>query len=151
MAITRFEPFSLIQQFQNEMNKLFQNPLSEGLRDGSNVATSQWLPLVDIKEEADKFVVIADIPGVKIEDVEVSMERNILTLKGSRNFETKEETGTFVRIERNSGTFYRQFTLPDTADTNSISAKYTDGVLMVEIKKCEGNKSRKIEIKKTSH
>lgn len=146
MAIMRFEPLSMLQQMQNEMSRLLEHGLTSSNRDSSLGATSQWVPSVDIKEEKDKYLVLADLPGVKPENIDVSMEHNILTLKGSRANETKEEKDNYVRIERMSGTFYRQFTLPDTADTDKIQAKFNNGVLEISIPKREIAKNKKVQV-----
>ena len=88
-----------------------------------SIATAEWAPAVDIKEEADKFVIYADIPGVKPENIEVSMEAGVLTVKGEKESETKTEKEGYKRVERTSGSFYRRFSLPDSADGDAINAK----------------------------
>lgn len=146
MAIVRFTPMSLVQQVQNEMNRIFEQNLSSGFPDASHSATSQWIPSVDIKEEKDHFLVLADLPGLQLSDIEMSCDHQTLTLQGTRTVENKEEKQSFVRVERSSGSFYRQFTFPDTANMAQIQAKYKNGVLEVHIPKKETQKARKIEI-----
>ncbi|MDH5190847.1 MAG: Hsp20/alpha crystallin family protein, partial [Gammaproteobacteria bacterium] len=111
-----------------------------------NVVTSDWAPAVDIKEEADRFVIHADIPGVDSKDIDIHMEDGILTIKGERESEKKEERDGYKRIERAFGTFYRRFSLPDTANPEKISAKNKNGVLEISIAKQEKGLARKIEI-----
>jgi HSP20 family protein len=114
--------------------------------EGSSVATSDWVPAVDIKEEKDSFVIIADIPGVDPKDIEVHMENGMLTIKGEKESEKKEEREGYKRVERSYGSFYRRFSLPDTADAEKISAKSNNGVLEVTIGKQEQVQPRKISV-----
>ena len=114
--------------------------------DSSYIETSTWSPLVDIKEEIDCFLVIADIPGVKKEDISISLEQHVLSLKGERQFEKTEQHHGYTRRERTQGQFYRRFSLPQTADDAKITARYTHGVLEIKIPKKEVAAEKKIEI-----
>lgn len=114
--------------------------------DSSCIETSTWSPLVDIKEEKDCFLVIADIPGVKREDISISLEQHVLTLKGERQFEKTEQHQGYTRRERSQGQFYRRFSLPQTADDAKITARYANGVLEIKIPKKEAAAEKKIEI-----
>lgn len=138
---------NLINQIQNEMNKVFDRNLNMNETDSSTIATSQWRPAVDIKEETNCFKLIADIPGVDPNNIEVSMENGILTIKGERAINKEEQGENYSRIERVSGMFYRRFSLPDSADSEKISAKGKHGVLEITIPKKEKNQPRKIDIK----
>jgi HSP20 family protein len=104
------------------------------------------MPAVDVREEDDRFVLSADIPGVERKDVEVTMEDGVLTIKGERHAETEEKREGFHRRERVHGTFLRQFTLPDTVDADSISATVKEGVLHIEIPKQAKPEPRKITV-----
>ncbi len=104
------------------------------------------MPAVDIKEEADRFVVKADLPGVASKDVDVSMENGMLAIKGERKTETKDEREDYKRVERSYGSFYRRFSLPNTANADKITAKLQNGVLEVVIAKKEGVQPRKISV-----
>jgi len=110
------------------------------------VATAEWAPAVDIKEEVDKFVIHADIPGVKPEDIEVSMEAGVLTVKGEKESEAKTEIEGYKRVERTYGSFYRRFSLPDTTDGDAINAKCKHGVLEITIPKREAVKPKRISV-----
>jgi HSP20 family protein len=114
--------------------------------DSSYIETSTWSPLVDIKEEKNCFLVIADVPGVKKEDIDISLENHVLTLKGERQFEQTEQHQGYTRRERTQGQFYRRFSLPQTADDAKITARYTHGVLEIRIPKREAATEKKIEI-----
>lgn len=145
--ISRYEPWSRLNQLFKEMERSLEPraSLSPG-EDTSTIATVDWIPAVDIKEEKDSFVLLADIPGVDPKDIDVSMENGVLTIKGERKFETEQEREDYKRIERARGTFYRRFSLPDTADAEKISAKGKNGVLEIVIPKHERTKPRKISV-----
>ena len=143
MNLARYEP-DLWSRMQQQLNELLRaTPDFEA----SNVATSSWMPLVDIKEEPDRFLIKADIPGVKPEDIEVTMENGALTIRGERSAEKEEKKESYHRIERSRGSFYRRFAMPDSADADHIKAQGKDGVLEIEIPKRAVLKARKIEVK----
>ncbi len=147
MTIVRYEPYSMIRQFQNEVNSLFcDDPVKTGALDRSTVSTSQWTPAVDIKEEDERYLITADIPGVKPGEIELTMEQGVLTIKGERKDETETKAEGYRRVERVYGSFYRRFNLPDTADSESISATTRHGVLEVSIPKKPTLQPRRIEV-----
>ena len=137
MAITRYEPWSLLNRLQRE--------LEQGTAEGST-ATAEWAPAVDIKEEADKFVLHADIPGVKPEEIDISMDAGVLTIKGEKKTEALTEKDNYKRVERTYGSFYRRFSLPDTANAEAISALSKNGVLEITIPKQEAVQPKKISV-----
>ena len=144
MSLVRYNPWSLLDQ----LNREFNNPMATVDRDDdANVATASWAPSVDITESDDAFVLHADIPGVKPDEIEVSMDNGILTIKGERKSENKTEKENFRRVERQYGMFYRRFTLPDTANADAIEAHSEHGVLKVTIPKQAVAQARKIEVK----
>lgn len=142
MGLMRYEPWSLLDQMRREMERAVDTRAEEG----SSVATSDWVPAVDIKEENDAFVIVADIPGVDPNDIEVHMEGGMLTIKGEKETEKKDEREGYKRVERTFGSFYRRFSLPDSADPEKISAKSNHGVLEVRIGKQEKVQPRKIAV-----
>lgn len=145
MTLVRYEPWNMLHQLQREMNSLFDNRLPTTGENG-DVATSDWAPAVDIKEEDDRFLVLADIPGVDPDDIEVSMENGILSIKGERKSEHTEEKEGYKRIERSYGSFHRRFTLPESADPDGIAAKSKHGALEVIIPKREAETPRRISV-----
>ncbi len=147
MNITRFEPWSLINLLHQDLDQIAGRRigLAGGDHDGSSVA--DWIPAVDIVEEKDRYVLRADVPGVKPEDIDVNMENGILTVSGERHQESTEEAQGMRRVERVSGKFYRRFTLPDTADAEEISARSANGILEVIIPKQPQVLARKITVK----
>ena len=148
MSIVRYEPWNLLQQFRDDINNLFNDrqPLRNAENDGSSVVTSHWVPAVDIKEDKDQFVLTADLPGIDPKDIEITMENGVLTLKGERHWSDQQEKNGYRRVERVRGTFYRRFSLPDTANPEGIAAKGNNGVLTVTIPKQEKSLPRRIEV-----
>lgn len=148
MNIARHDPWRLFDRFNHEFNTLQTRGLlhNDTQSDDSSVVTSRWAPAVDIKEEANQFVLIADIPGVDPKDIEITMDNSVLTVKGERNFENRDEDKTYKRFERIAGTFYRRFSLPDSADSERISAKGEHGVITITIPKKEKAQPRRISV-----
>ena len=142
MTLMRYEPWGLLDQMRRELEQSMDSRTAEG----SSMATSDWVPAVDIKEEENDFVIVADIPGVDPKDIEVHMDNGVLTIKGEKESEKKEEREGYKRVERTYGSFYRRFGLPDTADPEKISAKSNNGVLEVRIAKHEKVQPRKISV-----
>lgn len=145
MALIKRNQQTWPRDYFNNMLDQFLRPF-EGEEEAS-VETNLWSPAVDIKEKEDKYIVIADLPGVEKDDIHISLENNTLTIKGERQYEKKEEKEGFSRIERMQGQFFRRFVLPETTDESKIQAKYKKGVLEVTIPKKENAKSRKIDVK----
>lgn len=148
MNVVRYEPWGLLRRFHDDVNRLFEDsqnaPLTEG--DRSSVVTSNWTPAVDIKEEDDRFVLQADIPGVDPKEIEITMDAGVLTIKGERKHEAEKESNGYKRVERSYGVFYRRFSLPDSADAERITASGKNGVLEVVIPKQEKVQPRKISV-----
>ena len=147
MALVSYDPFNTLSKLQQDVNRAFQSRLSPfDNEDASSVATSSWTPAVDIEEQTDKFVITADVPGVSPDDIEVTMDNGILTIKGERNEEKSVEQKGFRRVERVKGSFYRRFSLPDSANPEGISAHGKNGVLEITIPKGEKAKARRITV-----
>jgi len=140
-------------QAQDPVRQLFDRLFEGGLfgtrSDESSVVTSQWAPPVDILEERDRFVLYADIPGVDPQDIDVQMDRGLLTIKGERRSSTQMDDGRYSRVERMHGTFHRRFALPDSADPDGISASGHNGVLQVVIPKRPESQPRRIQVGST--
>ena len=113
MAITRYSPWQVHGgNMHEEIRNVFDRFFNTDETDQSNVVTSQWTPRVDIKEEDTRFVIFADIPGVDSKDIEITMEKGILSIKGERKAEATGQNGKLTRSERSHGLFYRRFALP---------------------------------------
>lgn len=132
----------------DELNQVFNHSLRRGgVSDPSTVETSQWVPAVDIIENASAFVLHTDLPGVHKDNIEVSMEEGILTIKGRRETVANEDANTVHRTERRYGEFYRKFTLPEMVDSSNIQAAFKDGVLALTIPKAEKAQPKLIEVR----
>lgn len=138
---------------QDPLRQLFDQLLGAGIPQGgnedSNVVTSQWTPHVDIQEEADRFILLADIPGVEPADIEVQMDKGMLAIKGERTLETRSEGTSFSRVERRHGVFHRRFALPDSANPEGITASGRNGVLEIVIPKRPETTPRRIQVGST--
>lgn len=144
MSLIRYEPWSLVSQWHKDLDRLFENRFPATGESGQTV--SDWVPPADIREEKDRFVLVLDVPGVEPADIDVSMENGILSIRGERKAGARSESEGYRRVERVAGTFFRRFTLPDTANADSVSARTTNGVLEVVIPKQERVQPRRIEV-----
>ena len=140
MTILRYEPWALVSRLHQQLDKAL-NQDADGFE--SNVS---WIPQVDVREEAERFVVTADLPGVEGKDIEVTAEKGVLTVRGERRSEKKTENDGYTRTERASGTFLRRFTLPETADAEAIKATHVNGVLELSIPKRPQAQPRRISV-----
>jgi HSP20 family protein len=140
MAILRYEPWALVSRFHQQLDKALNQDAD------SFSANVSWIPQVDVREEAERFVVTADLPGVDGKDIEVTAEKGVLTVRGERRAEKKTENDGYTRIERASGTFLRRFTLPETADAEAIKATHVNGVLELSIPKRPQAQPRRISV-----
>jgi HSP20 family protein len=147
MSVVRYEPWALHRELFNEFNRA----LERATGDASSAATADWAPAVDIEEYADRFVLQADVPGVDPAAIEITLEKGVLTLAGSRERGVEQaapDKGGVERrrSERAAGKFLRRFVLPDTADADSVSASNQHGVLQIVIPKRAQAQPRKITV-----
>ena len=146
MFLTRYEPNRLFNQLGNDLFSIFDTPVSTGVKREYAKKFSDWAPHVDIKEEENQYVIFADMPGVDPKDMEITTEKNVLTISGKRDSIEQSETENYKRMERKRGSFTRSFTLPDMVDADKITAKGKNGVLEVVIPKTEQTQPRKITV-----
>ncbi|MGH8160980.1 MAG: Hsp20/alpha crystallin family protein [Gammaproteobacteria bacterium] len=142
-ALTNYRPWSLLGEFQRELEERL-NPAND-----ASVVAGEWAPAVDVREEKERYLIRADLPGVKPEDIDVTLENGTLTIRGRRDSETSTEENGWQRRERLSGSFYRRFSLPDSADAEQVSAKSNDGVLEIAIPKHARVKPRTISVSRS--
>lgn len=135
-----------INQIQREMNRLFDNFLRGGMVDDGSYGTF-WSPSVDIIEHDDAYLVEAELPGLTKDDVKISIEGNILTIRGEKKREQTKEDRNYHRTERSYGTFMRSFTLPTSVRADKIEANYRNGILTINLPKVEEAKPKTIEVK----
>jgi HSP20 family protein len=112
-----------------------------------NLTVADWMPTVDISESESEYLIKAELPEVKREDVKVTVEDGVLTLQGERRQEKEEKGKKYHRVERSYGTFVRSFTLPESVDESAVKAEYKDGVLSLHLPKTEKVKPKAIEVK----
>ena len=149
--MSRYSPISGQDPMRALLDRFFEGGLlSNGLfqdsADESSVVTSQWMPRVDIREEPQQFVLYADIPGVDPQDIEVQMDKGILSIRGERRSESTTEAERFSRVERRYGSFHRRFALPDSADPEGVAASGSNGVLEIVIPKRPETTPRRIQV-----
>ncbi len=134
-----------------EFDRFFRGDLFRplGLFDswrGEELGDNRWMPAVDVREEDDAYVFSAELPGLTREEVNITVEDNVLTLSGERKFEDQQNGGNYHRIERTYGAFSRSFSLPGQVDSDKIAASFKDGLLTVTVPKTEQAKPRQIKI-----
>jgi HSP20 family protein len=144
MNIIKYDPFRELRSLQDEMNRLFMTNLPRTLSE-EEMASGGWTPSVDIYESENEIVLEAELPGMNREDFEVSIENNVITLKGERHFEKKEEGDNYHRVERSYGSFTRSFSLPRTVSAEETKADFKNGILRVSLPKKEEARARRIE------
>lgn len=147
MNIIKYDPFREMRSLQDEVNRLFASSFN---RNDNELMRGAWNPSVDIFENKDQLVLEAELPGMNPEDVNISIENNILTIHGERKFEKKDEGDNFHRVERSYGSFTRSFTLPPTVSSENANAEFENGILRLTLAKREEAKPRRIEIKANS-
>ena len=149
MALVRYQPWHVVNRLHQTLDQVFNNHFGNETLSSPEASTSpsvSWVPRVDIHEEKDRFVVLADVPGVDSKDIDITAENGVLTVRGERRAEKRESENGYERVERVSGVFLRRFTLPEGANTESIKAKQTNGVLEVTIPKTPAVQPRRISI-----
>ena len=144
MNVVRYEPWTAMRRFQDDINRLFQDGRLDVERGGA--IDSAWVPAADVREETDRYVILADVPGVEPESIEITMDNGVLTIKGERRDEAAEERNGYRRVERVHGAFQRRFSLPDSANPDAVSATGRNGVLEVVIAKHEKLQPRRIQV-----
>jgi HSP20 family protein len=148
MNVTRFEPWSLVNRLHRDLGLLDQIA-SRGFglgHENGEQTVADWVPAIDILEEKERFVLRADLPGVSAEDIDISMDKGLLTIAGERREEKSEQAEGLHRVERATGKFYRRFSLPETVNSDGISAKSVNGILEVSIPKQPQVQARRITV-----
>ncbi len=146
-GLVRWDPFRELEEMSSRMNRLFaRRPVGQ---DGGTEAltVADWTPTVDVTETEGEYVIKAELPEVKKEDVKVTLEDGLLTIQGERRYEKDEKTKKYHRIERSYGRFVRSFSVPESVDDGKVKAEYKDGVLSLTLPKAEKAKPRAIDVK----
>lgn len=142
-TLTRWEPMELAD-VENRLSRFFGRRTTNGRED---ITIADWEPLADITEDDKEYVIKAELPDVKKEDVKVTVENGVLTIAGERKFEKEETKKKYHRVERAYGSFVRSFALPDLAEGDRIKAEFKNGMLMVHVPKSEKARTKQIEVK----
>src|SRR5579863_840565 len=143
-VLTRFEPFRDFSSLQDRINRVFRESYSGSQHD--SLTTSSFAPAVDVYEDEHKVSLTIDVPGIDEKDIDVRVENNTLTVHGERKIEKEEKEENYRRVERQYGSFTRTFTLPQTVDTENVSATYEKGVLKVTLPKKAEAKPKQIKV-----
>lgn len=146
-ALIRWNPLRELEEFQNRIRGAFHTPASSRgtLHESSGLA--EWMPVVDIAEDEDEYLISAELPEVKKEDVKVTVESGMLTLSGERKFANEVNGKRYHRVERSYGSFSRSFALPEDGDPAKVGAEFKDGVLRIHVRKSEAARPKQIEVK----
>jgi HSP20 family protein len=151
MSLVRWDPFRELEEMGERLNRAFGvagRPGARASEAGREALTvPDWAPVVDITETDEEYLIKAEIPEVKKEDVKVSVENGVLTMQGERKQEKEEKGKKFHRVERYYGSFLRTFTVPDNVDDAKVRAEFKDGVLNVHLPKTEKAKPKAIDVK----
>lgn len=143
-SLAAWPNFGRLSDLRDEIDRLFDSPLNELTR--TSQLLSGWTPALDVVEEKDNFVVKAELPGMKKEDIEVSFHDGSLSISGERKSEAKHEDAEVYRAERYFGRFQRTVSLPAAVNPDKVKAAYKDGVLTVTLPKTEEAKPKQIDV-----
>jgi HSP20 family protein len=145
---TRWNPFKEIEEMEKRLSNLFgRAPVSTGGDRKEAITVAEWSPLVDISEDDKEYVIKAELPEMKKEEIKINVHDDVLAISGERKYEKEEKGKKYHRVERAYGSFMRSFTLPEDADGSKVTAEYKDGVLKVHLAKSEKAKPKAIEVK----
>lgn len=147
MAITRFDPFRDLAVLQDRMNRLFNDSYGTRQHEDHMLSRGTWVPPVDIFEADGQLVLRAELPDMRREDIDVTVENNTLSIRGERKLDNAIKQESFHRVERAYGSFVRTFSLPATVDSVKIAAEYKNGVLTIKLPFREEAKPRTIDVK----
>lgn len=144
---TRWNPFREMEEMEKRLSTLFGRQALRADGEKEALTMAEWSPLVDITEDEKEYLIKAEVPDVKKENVKLKIQDDVLTISGERKSEKEEKGRKYHRVERTYGSFMRSFTLPEDADGSKVSAEYKDGMLNVHLPKSETAKPRSIEVK----
>jgi len=147
MTLVRWDPFRELEDMSERLNRVFSRPAARATSGKEALTVADWMPTVDISETDGEYLIKAELPEVRKEDVKVTVEDGVLTLQGERRQEKEEKGKKFHRVERSYGSFVRSFTLPESVDEGAVKAEYKDGVLSLHLPKTERMKPKAIDVK----
>ncbi|BFU92940.1 MAG: molecular chaperone [Nitrospira sp.] len=144
---SRWDPIKEIEEMQKRMSTMFGGWPARKDGGKEDLTVAEWAPLVDIAEDDKEYLIKAELPEVRKEDVKLTVQNDVLTISGRRNQEKEEKDKRYHRVERAYGSFLRSFTLPEDTDGARVNAEYKDGVLKVHLSKSEKVKPKSVEVK----
>jgi HSP20 family protein len=145
---TRWNPWKELEEVEKRLSTIFGRPaMGTNGESKEAISVTEWSPLVDITEDDKEYLVKAEIPEMKKEDIKINVHDDVLTVSGDRKYEKEEKGKKFHRVERAYGSFMRSFALPENADGSKINAEYKDGILKVHLPKSEQAKKKTVEVK----
>ncbi len=147
MSLVRWDPFRELEDMSERLNRVFARPAMRNNAGKENLTVADWMPVVDISESDGEYLIKAELPEIKKEDVKVTVEDGVLTIQGERRQEKEEKGKRYHRVERSYGSFVRSFTLPESVDEGGVKAEYKDGVLNLHLPKSEKVKPKAIDVK----
>lgn len=147
MNLVRWDPFRELEDMSTRLNRLFGQPLARRLGEDDGTVFADWAPAIDVQETEKEYLLKADLPEVKRDDVKVDVKDGVLSVEGERKQEKEEKGKKFHRVERSYGKFVRRLTLPVDVDEQKIAAELKDGVLNVHLPKSATSKPHTIDIK----
>ena len=145
-ALTKWTPFREMEKLHNRLNTLLDSTFGRRTDGYEGMDWTGWTPAVDISEDNKEYVVRAELPGLKKQDVNVTFENGILNISGERRQEKEEKGRRYHRVECSYGTFSRSFTMPSDTNPDQINAEFKDGVLYVHVAKSESAKPKQIAV-----
>ncbi len=146
-TLTRWNPVRELEEFQKRILNAFGSNSSHTGNGQESLTFAEWMPIVDISEDDKEYVITAELPDVRKDDVRVTMENGVLTITGERRFEKDEKNKKWHRVERAYGRFARIFTMPEDGDPAKVNAEFKEGLLKVRVAKSEAARPRQIEVK----
>jgi HSP20 family protein len=146
MNLVKWNPWREAPTLQNHINRMFDDPFFRISRLADAEGLGMWNPAVDLYEKDDHFVIKAELPGIKKDDIKVDLKDRVLTLSGERSYDNEVKEENYYRRERSYGKFQRAFTLPVDVDSDKIKAEFKDGVLQIEIPKPEDKKAKQVTV-----
>lgn len=146
-AVTRWDPFKELDELQSRLSTMFgRSPVRKTGEEKEALTMAEWAPLVDIVEDEKEYLIKAELPEIKKDEVKVTVQDNMLSISGERKWEKEEKEKKVHRVERAYGSFTRSFTLPDDADGEKVTAEFKDGVLSIHLPKSEQAKPKRIDV-----
>jgi HSP20 family protein len=146
MSMTRWDPFQDLQSFRDEMNRTLNRWFSR--EEGDEPTPRRWMPALDVTETENAYQIDVEVPGLRPEDINVTVDQGMLTIQGERRSEEEKRDRSYHRVERHYGAFRRSISLPRDVDASKVEATYDNGLLQLSVPKTAASQAKRIEVKK---